>query len=65
MGTFAGILALINAGEPLLANVIVAIRHSSGATSFVFYLDEADPQFAANTKQVSDWLAAHGKKPIA
>lgn len=64
MGSLAAILGIINLTEPLVANIIVAIKNKTGGTSLIVYLDEADAQFDANIKQVQDWLAAHGKKPV-
>ncbi len=57
----AALLQILNIAAPIVANVIVAIRNNNGATSAIVYLDAADADFAANQKQVSDWLAAHGK----
>lgn len=61
----AGILGLINAAIPNIVTTIMMIRNQDGTHTAVFYLDSADAQFAANQKQISDWMAAHqAAKPV-
>jgi len=60
----AAILALISAGESILGPVIVAIRNKTGGTSITVILDSADAGFAANQKQINDWLVSKGKPAI-
>ena len=64
MGASA-ILQLINLILPGVANFILMVRGQDGSTSAVVYLDAADAQFAANQKQIQDWLASKGKAPAA
>ena len=61
----AGILQIINLIIPAIGSVIVAIKGANGGMSAIIYLDEADAQFAANQKQIADWLASKGKAPVA
>jgi hypothetical protein len=63
VGSLAAALQLISLAEPAIASVIMLIRGSGGTTTAIVYLDSADAQFAADQKQVQDWLAAHGKAP--
>ena len=56
------LLAILNIAAPLVGSVIVAIKNANGTTSVMTILDSADAQFAANQKQISDWLALHGKQ---
>lgn len=53
------LLQLLNAASPVIGSLIVAIKHTDGSLSATVILDQADANFAANQKQVSDWLAAH------
>lgn len=63
MGLLA-ILQLINAGTPLAANLILAIRHKDGSMTTLAILDEADAKFDQNISDANKWLAEHGKPPI-
>ena len=65
MGALSMILSLLDTAIPAIGSLVVMIRGTNGTTSAVVYLDQADAQFAANLKQVSDWLAAHPVKPAA
>lgn len=55
----AAILALINAAIPNITSLWILIHHNDGTVSPLVILNEADAQFAANLKQLSDWSAAH------
>ena len=61
MGSLQLILGLANIAIPAISNVIVAIRDQAGGVSAMIYLDQADAQFSANQKAVSEWLTSHGK----
>lgn len=51
--------SLFNTIEPGIASIVTLIRKKDGTISVVTYLDEADAQFAANLKQITDWFAAN------
>jgi len=53
------VLTLLNLLIPAGANIITLIFHKDGTKTAVMYLDEADAQFAANQKQIADWVASH------
>lgn len=59
---FAQLLQLFTLAEPAIGSLIVLIRHKDGTLSATAILDEADTQFAANQKQIGDWLSAHPVK---
>lgn len=63
MGLALQILALLNAAEPGIAQLILLIKRKDGTISVATLLDEADAQFAANITQAADWLNAHPAKP--
>jgi hypothetical protein len=59
--TAIGIVNLINAAAPGVAELILLIRKRDGTVTVAALLDEADAAFAANIKQAQDWLATHPK----
>ncbi len=64
----AAILGLINAAIPTISNLWVLIHNSNGTVTPVVLLNQADAEFAANLKQISDWSASHpttATKPAA
>jgi hypothetical protein len=61
----AAILALINAVEPLIGNLIIAIKGKAGMTDIAVVLDSADASFDANQKVINDWLVSKGKPPLS
>ena len=58
-----GIVQLLNAAAPGIANIIMLIRRKDGTISVGVLLDEADKQFADNLGQAAAWFAAHPPKP--
>ena len=56
-----GIIQAANALAPDIAHLIVVVKHTNGSVSVITSLSEADATFAANMKQVNDFLAAQGK----
>jgi hypothetical protein len=56
---FAAILQLLNIAIPNIVSVITVIRNANGTNSAIFYLDQADSQFAQNQQDLGAWLAAH------
>ncbi len=61
----AALLQLFNAAAPTIGSLILLIRHKDGTLSATAILDETDAQFAANQKQITDWLAQHPGAPVA
>jgi hypothetical protein len=55
----AAILQLLNIAIPNIVSVVTVIRNANGTNSAIFYLDQADSQFAQNSADLGAWLAAH------
>ena len=58
-----GIVTLLNAAAPGIAQLILMIKKNDGTVSVVAMLDEADAKYTDNMKQAADWLKAHSKTP--
>ncbi len=57
------ILALINAAIPNVANLIVAIKNTSGGVDIGVLLSSADADYQKSIDQAQAWLAAHQPPP--
>lgn len=55
------IIALINAGAPLISNIITFFRHKDGTVTAVVYLDDADGTATATQTAIGQWFASKGK----
>ncbi len=56
-----GIVQVLNAASPGIAQLITLILHKDGSISVAAWLDESDAKFSANIQQAADWLKAHPK----
>lgn len=56
-----GIVQVLNAASPGIAELILLIRKKDGTISVAALLDEADSKFDANIQAATDWLKAHPK----
>jgi hypothetical protein len=54
-----GIIQLLNAASPGIANLILLIRNKDGTITVGALLDQADAQFDKNMQQAADWFKAH------
>jgi hypothetical protein len=53
---------LLNSAVPGIASLITLIRNKDGSINVLAILDQADEQFDANLKTVSDYLKLHPAK---
>jgi hypothetical protein len=56
-----GIVQLLNAAAPGIAQLVVMIKGTDGKITVAALLDQADAQFDKNLSQAAEWLKAHGK----
>lgn len=59
MNTALGIVTLLNALVPGIAQIIILVKRNDGTISVMPLLDEADAKFSENLKQIADWMKAH------
>ena len=56
MGFALGIVQLLNAAAPGIAQVVLMIKKKDGTIAVIPLLDEADAKFDANLKEAMEYL---------